>query len=104
MAVGTLPSAKSRLPRPRTTGWTSRRYSSTGPCGDVLGEAVQLRRDRVVLVGDPRPVGGKDVVGLAAQKEGVPGTHTHTSPHAGSSRGHLNGLSAPRRPAYHLPR
>jgi hypothetical protein len=38
---------------------------------NVLRKGVELGRDRVVFVGDPRPVGGKDVVGLAPQEEGV---------------------------------
>ena len=42
--------------------------------GDVFLHAVQLGCDRIVRIGDARPVGGKDLVGPAAKEERV-GSH-----------------------------
>jgi hypothetical protein len=39
--------------------------------GDVLRQRVELGRDDVLLVGDLRPVAREDLVGLAAEQEGV---------------------------------
>jgi hypothetical protein len=38
-----------------------------------LGEGIELRGNPIALVCDGRPVGGKDIVGLATQKEGICG-------------------------------